>query len=103
MCPNAGSSDFQTDLWSSIYGPANLTGQDISNLIPLCAFDTVATTALSPFCGIFTHAEFAQFEYWADLDKYYGTGYVYRCLSWKQTSSHHLCEDTDRLLVQFKV
>ena len=89
MCPNAGSSDAQTNLWSSIYGSpiagrlnahalgANLTGQDISNLISLCAFETVATSTLSPFCGIFTHVEFTQFEYWADLDKYYGTRYVF--------------------------
>ena len=118
MCPNVGSSDAQTNLWSSIYGPpiadrlnahapgANLAGQDISNLIPLCAFETVATSDLSPFCGIFTREEFAQYEYWADLDKYYGTGYVFcltRCLSWKQTSSHRLCTDTGRLSVQFKV
>ena len=115
MCPNAGSSDTQTDLWSSIYGPpianrlnahapgANLTGQDISNLIPLCALETAATSTLSPFCDIFTLREFAQFEYWADLDKYYGTGYVFHGLSWNQTSSHCLCTDTDRLSVQFKV
>ena len=89
MCPNAGSSDTQTDLWSSTYGPpianrlnahapgSNLTGQDISNLIPLCAFETAAKNSLSPFCGIFTHEEFAQYEYWSDLDKYYGTGYVF--------------------------
>jgi len=87
MCPNAGSSDAQTNLWSSIYGPpiadrlntqapgAKLAGEDISNLIPLCAFETVAKSTLSSFCAIFTEAEFAQFEYWADLDKYYGTGY----------------------------
>jgi len=87
MCPNTGSSDTQTDLWSSIYGPpianrlnahapgVNLTGQDISNLFPLCPLETAATNTWSPFCGIFTHKEFAQFEYWADLDKYYGTGY----------------------------
>ena len=86
MCPNADSSDSQTDVWSSIYGPpiadrlnahapgADLVGEDISNLIPLCAFETVAKNTLSPFCKIFTHEEFTQFEYWADLDKYYDTG-----------------------------
>ena len=89
MCPNAGESDPQTDLWSSIYGPpianrlnahapgANLDGQDITNLIALCPFETVATNTLSPFCGIFTYADFAQYEYWADLDKYYGNGYIF--------------------------
>ena len=89
MCPNAGSSDAQTDLWSSTYAPpiadrlntqapgANLTASDISNLIPLCAFETVAKGTLSPFCPLFTAAEFAQYEYWSDLDKYYGTGYIF--------------------------
>jgi len=93
MCPNAGSSDDQTDLWSSIYGDpiadrlnaqapgANLTGEDITNLIQLCALETVSIGTLSPFCAIFTQAEFAQFEYWADLDKYYGTGYAFSFLS----------------------
>jgi len=87
ICPNSGSSDAQTNLWSSIYGPpiadrlnahapgANLSGQDIANLISLCALETVAKNTLSLFCGIFTQADFAQFEYWADLDKYYGNGY----------------------------
>ena len=89
MCPNAGSSDTQTKLWSSKYGQpiaerlnaqapgANLTAEDISNLISLCAIETVAKRTLSLFCYIFTPVEFAQFEYWADLDKYYGTGYLF--------------------------
>ncbi|KAF8812207.1 acid phosphatase [Phlegmacium glaucopus] len=87
MCPNAGSSVAQTHLWSSIYGApvadrlnaqapgASLSAEDIPNLIQLCALETVATGTLSPFCAIFTQAEFAQFEYWADLEKYYRTGY----------------------------
>ncbi|KIM38767.1 hypothetical protein M413DRAFT_241634 [Hebeloma cylindrosporum] len=87
MCPNAGSSDLQTDAWNAIYGApiaerlnaqapgANLVAADISNLIPLCAFESIAQNATSPFCALFTPAEFAQFEYFADLDKYYGTGY----------------------------
>ncbi|KAF8165911.1 phytase [Crassisporium funariophilum] len=87
MCPNAGSSDPQTDVWTAIYGPAianrlnshapgaNLTATDISNLIPLCPFDTVAKETLGPFCALFTPVEFAQFEYFGDLDKFYNTGY----------------------------
>ncbi|PPQ78901.1 hypothetical protein CVT26_011710, partial [Gymnopilus dilepis] len=86
MCPNAGSSDAQTSIWTSIYGPpiaarlnaqapsANLTAPDISNLIPQCAFDTLFKEAPSPFCDLFTREEFAQFEYFGDLDKFYGTG-----------------------------
>ena len=114
MCPNAGSSDAQTNLWSSIFGPpiadrlnahalgANLTGEDIPNLISLCAFETVATSTLSLFCAIFTQAEFAQFEYWADLEKYYGTGYFYSSLSLSNFLLHLYVTDTDRLSVQYK-
>jgi len=88
MCPNAGSSDPQTDAWTAIYGApiaerlntqapgANVVAADISNLIPLCAFETLVKHTTSPFCALFTPAEFAQFEYFADLDKYYGTGSV---------------------------
>ncbi|PPQ92757.1 hypothetical protein CVT25_003866 [Psilocybe cyanescens] len=87
MCPSAGSSDPQTNLWTSIYGApiaarlntqapgANVTATDISNLIPLCAFETLAKETPSPFCALFSDAEFAQFEYFGDLDKFYGTGY----------------------------
>ncbi|PPQ70094.1 hypothetical protein CVT24_003866 [Panaeolus cyanescens] len=87
MCPNAGSSDPQTGTWTSIYGApvaarlnskaigANIVAADISNLIPLCAFETVVHETLSPFCNLFTPEEFAGFEYFGDLDKFYGTGY----------------------------
>ncbi|KAF9556503.1 phytase, partial [Agrocybe pediades] len=87
MCPNAGSSDPQTGIWTSIYGTpianrlnqqapgANITAADVSNLIPLCAFETIVKETPSPFCNLFTPEEFAQFEYFGDLDKFYGTGY----------------------------
>ncbi|KAF8887236.1 histidine phosphatase superfamily [Gymnopilus junonius] len=87
MCPNAGTSDPQTSTWTSIYGApiaarlnaqapgATLTSADISNLIPLCAFETLATGNPSPFCDLFALEEFEQYEYNGDLDKFYGTGY----------------------------
>ncbi|KAF8967497.1 phytase [Flammula alnicola] len=87
MCPNAGSSDEQTAIWTAIYGApiaqrlnskapgANLTAADISNLIPICPFESVANDVTSPFCALFTAEEFGQFEYFGDLDKFYGTGY----------------------------
>jgi hypothetical protein len=75
MCPKAGSSDPQTDAWTAIYGApiaerlntqapgANLVAADISNLIPLCAFESAAENTTSPFCALFTPDEFAQYEY----------------------------------------
>lgn len=91
MCPNAGNSDAQTSEWLAVYAPtitarlntwapgANLTDPETSALISLCAFHTVAASTtfspLSPFCALFTPPDFAEFDYSADLDKYYYTGY----------------------------
>jgi hypothetical protein len=87
--------------WLSVYGPpitsrlnswapgANLTDDDIHGLMMLCAFHTVASVPygyspgaplpFSPFCSLFTPAEFEAFEYSSDLDKYYSTGFVCPC------------------------
>lgn len=87
MCPSAGNSDEQTDLWLSVYAPpitarlnsaapgANLSDADIYSLLSLCPFDTAAKQSRSPFCDAFDSADFVGFEYSGDLDKYYGTGY----------------------------
>ncbi|KAJ7085699.1 histidine phosphatase superfamily [Mycena belliarum] len=93
MCPNGGSSDIQTAEWLAVYAPpitarlnswapgAHLTDVETHALISLCAFHTAASASsvtdapLSPFCGLFTQTDFAAFDYAADLDKYYGTGY----------------------------
>ncbi|KAJ7940224.1 histidine phosphatase superfamily [Mycena leptocephala] len=95
MCPNAGSSAVQTAEWRAVYAPpitarlnswapgANLTDSETSALISLCAFHTAASASatdstlhnLSPFCSLFTQSDFAAYDYGADLDKYYYTGY----------------------------
>ena len=88
MCTAAGDSDDQTNAWLAVFAPAmttrlnagapgaNLSDTDTYNLLTMCAFDTVAKEARSPFCGIYEelNAE-AAFTYNADLDKFYGTGY----------------------------
>ncbi|KAI5115967.1 hypothetical protein M0805_000610 [Coniferiporia weirii] len=87
MCPNAGSGDDQTNAWQAVYGSpiaarlnslspgANLTASDVSSLISLCPFDTLANEVPSPFCNLFNQTDFEGFEYFGDLGKYYGTGY----------------------------
>jgi hypothetical protein len=92
MCPNAGNGDLATSQWLSTYAPsiaarlnqaapgANVTSQDVYDLISLCPFETVAKQVTSPFCGLFSEKEFEAFEYSGDLDKYYGTGYVFLSL-----------------------
>ncbi|KAJ6490625.1 phytase [Mycena vitilis] len=88
MCPNAGTSDAQTAEWLAVYATeitarlntwapgSNLTDPETSALISLCAFHTAASASetLSPFCALFSPADFAAFDYAADLDKYYYTG-----------------------------
>ncbi|KAJ6578614.1 histidine phosphatase superfamily [Mycena sp. CBHHK59/15] len=96
-CPNADSSHREMGQWLKVYGPAitarlnswvpgaNLVNDDIHGLMMLCAFHTVASVPygnyrakplpFSPFCSLFTPAEFEAFEYSSDLDKYYSTGY----------------------------
>jgi hypothetical protein len=88
MCPNAGNGEQQKSQWQSVYAApisawlneaapgANLTGADISSLISLCPFETAAKNATSSFCDLFTLDDFRGYEYFGDLDKYYGTGLV---------------------------
>ncbi|KAF9235556.1 histidine phosphatase superfamily [Melanogaster broomeanus] len=87
MCPAAGSSANATGSWVDVFAPpivdrinaeapgANLTNSDIPPLMSLCAFDTVANEEPSPWCNIFSTGEFADYEYYGDVDDYYGNGY----------------------------
>lgn len=86
MCPDAGGSGDEEAEWlTSAYTPianrlntaapgANLTTQDVDNIMALCPFDSLAQAKLNPFCGLFDDEEFELFEYADDIDKYYGTG-----------------------------
>ncbi|KAH8092499.1 phytase [Cristinia sonorae] len=89
MCPSAGSSDLQTNLWQETFAPpitrflnkgaphANLTDSDVFNLISVCPFETISEQRRSKFCDLFATQKgaFPGFAYSGDLDKYYGTGY----------------------------
>ncbi|KAJ6536844.1 histidine phosphatase superfamily [Mycena capillaripes] len=92
-CPKAGNSTAQKDAWLAVFAPnitarlnrwapgANISNAESYSLISMCPIQTVGSFVpggqlmLSPFCALFTDAEFAMFEYSMDLDKYYGTGY----------------------------
>ena len=73
--------------WAAIFVPsiqdrlnhdmagANLTVGETIELMDLCPFETVASTnpsASSPFCSLFTTAEWRNYDYYQALDKYYG-------------------------------
>ncbi|KAI0751193.1 phytase [Daedaleopsis nitida] len=88
LCPSAGSSNPQTDVWLASFAPpmtarlnagasgANLTDTDTYNLLTLCAFETVAHEQRSPWCGIYEELRAGPaFAYNGDIDKFYGTGY----------------------------
>lgn len=86
LCPNAGGSGHEQDDWfGSGFTPlvnrlntaapgANLTGEDVDNIMALCPFDSLVYGRLSPFCQMFDDGEFELFQYADDIDKYYGTG-----------------------------
>ena len=108
MCPNAGNADEQTHHWQSIFAPsivdrinqaapgANLMDVDIPYLMMLCPFETVAKETRSQFCDLFTQDEFEAFEYYGDLNKFYGFGYVFIFLTFASVDNH--IADTDKRL-----
>ncbi|KZV69047.1 phytase [Peniophora sp. CONT] len=85
MCPNEVDGDESTT-WLGMFGPnitarlnaaapgANLSDSDTLTLMDMCPFDTLSSGNASPFCDLFTAEEYVSYEYYYDLDKYYGTG-----------------------------
>jgi hypothetical protein len=55
---------------------ANLSSSDTINMMDLCPFNTIAspTGQISPFCALFSLAEWQQYDYYETLGKYYGYG-----------------------------
>ena len=114
MCPNAGNAAEQTHHWQSIFAQpivdrlnraapgANLVDIDIPYLMSLCPFETVAKDTRSRFCDLFTRKEFKAFEYYGDLNKFYGFGYGFRVISFGNASVNRGFIDTDSLSEEFK-
>ncbi|EIW76422.1 acid phosphatase [Coniophora puteana RWD-64-598 SS2] len=87
MCPNAASSDDETDAWKDVFAPsiedrinndapgASIGKSDVANLLQLCPFETVAFEQPSPWCNLFTQDDFEGLEYYLDIDDFYSTGY----------------------------
>lgn len=55
---------------------ASLTLTDTIFIMDLCPFETVVSSSSnpSPFCALFTRAEWKQYDYYQTLGKYYGYG-----------------------------
>lgn len=87
-CPNAYAIKKEIDAWRDTFAPpiadrlnaaapgAHLNNNDVVQLMPLCAFETLFHGKSSPFCDMFTFEEFEAHEYYDDLSKFYLTGYV---------------------------
>lgn len=54
----------------------NLNAEQIIHLMDMCPFDTVATPlgTISPFCKMFTHEDWLNYDYYQTLGKYYSYG-----------------------------
>ncbi|SCV71203.1 BQ2448_2791 [Microbotryum intermedium] len=86
-CPNLVSSvPTAQQQWRDVWTPAviqrlqgvtnyGLNSTDIVNFAHLCALESLATTNLSPFCGLFLDSEWSYVEYDGDLEKYYEHSY----------------------------
>ncbi|KAH7107819.1 phytase [Auriculariales sp. MPI-PUGE-AT-0066] len=99
MCPFAAGAEAQKSAWASSIAQATINRlrtaalppsslmmdpDDLLNLMSLCPFETLGSSKFdtperhehtSPWCGLWTKEDIQKFEYWMDLDKYYGTGY----------------------------
>ncbi|KDE07251.1 hypothetical protein MVLG_02471 [Microbotryum lychnidis-dioicae p1A1 Lamole] len=99
-CPNLVSIVLDAqDEWRAVWTPAvvqrlqseesyGLNSKDVLNFAYLCAFDSYAINATSPFCGLLKSFEWAYIEYDGDLDKYYGNAYPGAPLSRSQGTSY---------------
>lgn len=67
-------SQAQQRLQVLLPGYKNLTTMDVYAMQHICAFETAAFDG-SPFCGLFTEAEWRGYEYTHDLDFYYQSGF----------------------------
>ncbi|KAF7184354.1 hypothetical protein CNMCM7691_005106 [Aspergillus felis] len=93
VCTNFEASELGDEVaanFTALFAPAirarvekhlpgvKLTDDDVVSLMDMCSFDTVARTTdasqLSPFCALFTHNEWKEYDYLQSLGKYYGYG-----------------------------
>ena len=86
-CPNSSDGKMESEKWLKIFAKpikkrlnaaapgAYLKTKDVHRLMSLCIYLSEANMAPSPFCGLFDAEEFKDYEYYADLRKFYSIGY----------------------------
>jgi len=85
--PDSSIASSAQTIWSGVFIPpiqarlnaalgVNLTQTETIYMMDLCPFNTVAspTGQPSPFCNLFTQAEWQSYGYYETLNKYYGYG-----------------------------
>ncbi|KAF7975909.1 hypothetical protein HWV62_8341 [Athelia sp. TMB] len=87
MCPAARGTGEERNHWRKLFATpirerlraaapgARVKRKDVVWLLALCPLDELAKGTTSPFCDMFTRAEFEGLEYYEDLEKYYSFGY----------------------------
>ncbi|PQE31663.1 histidine acid phosphatase protein [Rutstroemia sp. NJR-2017a WRK4] len=84
--PDSNIGDSAQATWASLFTPnitarlnvnlpgVNFTNADTIYMMDLCPFNTVASPSgtISPFCNLFTPAEWKSYDYYQTLGKYYG-------------------------------
>jgi hypothetical protein len=98
MCPSSSDGKKESEKWLKIFTQpirerlnaaapgAHLKNKDVRRLMSLCIYLSEADMAPSPFCGLFDAEEFKNFEYYADLRRFYSYGYA-RLFSFPWTSA----------------
>jgi hypothetical protein len=88
MCINAKQGKAETHMWRAVFGPpiakrlnkwapgADMSEADVWNLMSICPIETQLWQEASELCALFTRDEWASYEYYGDLEKFYRTGYV---------------------------
>ena len=87
-CPNLSDGKKESKKWLKIFAKpikkrlnaaapgAHLKNKDVHRLMSLCIYLSEANMTPSPFCGLFNAGEFKDYEYYADLRRFYGYGYT---------------------------
>ena len=88
MCPSSSDGKKESVKWLKIFTQpirerlntaapgAYLKTKDVRRLMSLCIYLSEADMAPSPICGLFNAEEFEDYEYYADLRRFYSYGYA---------------------------
>jgi hypothetical protein len=53
---------------------STLVDEDVPELMSLCSYESLYHYATTPWCDVFDEKQWQDYEYYTDLEKFYGTG-----------------------------